>query len=81
MYVVLDKRIIYILKGLIVVNFLCSNIYGQVKNKKNVAVLNLENRGSLLQHEVETLTDRLRSLLVRSNAFNVVDRDKMEEIL
>ena len=75
------KSIVNFFKSIIVIELICLNVFGQVDNKKNVAVLNFENRGSLLSHEVKTLTDRLRSLLVRSNAFNVVDRDKMEEIL
>ncbi|MBN2010170.1 PEGA domain-containing protein [candidate division KSB1 bacterium] len=49
--------------------------------KKNVAVLDLETRGATTAAEAKALTDRLRSILVRTNAFNVVDRGKMEAIL
>jgi TolB-like protein len=51
------------------------------EDKVNIAVLALESRGGLSQSEIGTLTDRLRSMLVRTHAFNVVDRGKMSEIL
>jgi len=50
-------------------------------HKKNIAVIDLGSRGSLTKEESGTLTDRLRSMLVRTNAFNVVDRGKMQDIL
>jgi curli biogenesis system outer membrane secretion channel CsgG len=53
----------------------------QVKTKTNIAIFNLETRGGLSASEATILTDRLRSSLVQTNAFVVVDRGKMEEIL
>ncbi len=50
-------------------------------DKINIAVLSLDSRGGLSQSEIGTLTDRLRSMLVRTQAFNVVDRGRMSEIL
>ena len=50
-------------------------------DKINLAVLALESRGGLSKAEIGTLTDRLRSMLVRTNAFDVVDRGRMSEIL
>jgi hypothetical protein len=53
--------------------------FGQ--DKKNIAVIDLSTRGGLSQSEVGVLTDRLRSMLVSTNVFNVVERGKMEAIL
>ena len=55
--------------------------YGQTSVKKNVAVLDLISRGAMSKTEAGTLTDRLRSMLVRTDKFNVLERGKMEEIL
>lgn len=57
-------------------------LYPQDKTeKKNIAVIDLESRGGLSAAEIGTLTDRLRSMLVRTNTFNVVDRGRMQNIL
>ena len=56
-------------------------VSAQAPKKKNIAVIDLDTRGGLSKSEVGTLTDRLRSMLVRTNAFNVVDRGLMEEVL
>ncbi len=56
-------------------------LFAQRSGKKNIAVMELESRGSLNKEESGTLTDRLRSMLVRTNAFVVVDRGKMQDIL
>jgi TolB-like protein len=53
----------------------------QGSQKTNIAVIDLNSHGGLTQSEISTLSDRLRSLLVRTNTFDVVDRGKMEEIL
>jgi TolB-like protein len=55
--------------------------HGQTTDKKNIAIIDLENRGSMLQEEAKMLTDRLRSALVQTNAFIVVDRRRTEEVL
>jgi TolB-like protein len=56
-----------------------SNILAQT-NQKQIAVLNL-NASGLSPSESITLTDRLRSELVNTHEFRVIERDKMEEIL
>ncbi len=56
-------------------------VHAQPVAKKNIAVMDLESRGSLSKEESGTLTDRLRSMLVRTKAFVVVDRGRMQEIL
>jgi TolB-like protein len=50
-------------------------------SRKNIAVIDLDSRGGLSASEVGTLTDRLRSMLVGTRAFTVVDRGKMDAIL
>jgi len=54
---------------------------GQTEKKKNIAVIDLDSRGGLSEAEIGTLTDRMRSMLVRTQAFNVIDRGLMEEVL
>lgn len=56
-------------------------VQAQPVNKKNIAVIDLDSRGGLSKAEVGTLTDRLRSMLVRTHAFTVVDRGLMEDVL
>ncbi len=53
----------------------------QSVKKKNIAVIDLDSRGGLSKSEVGTLTDRLRSMLVRTHAYTVVDRGLMEDVL
>ncbi len=53
----------------------------QIQDKINIAVIDLDSRGGLSDTEIGILTDRLRSMLVRTNSFDVVDRGMMEEIL
>ncbi|MEJ2545675.1 MAG: PEGA domain-containing protein, partial [Calditrichaceae bacterium] len=55
--------------------------HAQGTQKTNIAVIDLSSHGGLTQSEISSLSDRLRSLLVRTNAFDVVDRGQMEEIL
>lgn len=49
--------------------------------KKTIAVMDLDTRGAVTQVEAGTLTDRLRSMLVLTRVFNVVERGKMQAIL
>jgi TolB-like protein len=53
----------------------------QEQAKLQIAVVDLSNTGGLSQQESVTLTNRLRSMLVRTNAFIVLERGKMEGIL
>jgi len=62
--------------------FLYQNpILAQTKEKTQIAVTDLDSQGSLSQQEIIILTNRLRSKLVRTNAFIMLDRGLMEEIL
>ncbi|MBN2423859.1 MAG: PEGA domain-containing protein [Calditrichaceae bacterium] len=56
-------------------------ISAQETDRINIAVIDLESRGGLSQSEIGVLTDRLRSQLVQTNSFNVVDRGLMQDIL
>lgn len=47
---------------------------------KRIAVLELQGQG-VSESEAQTLTDRLRSRLVNTNAFHVLEREQMDEIL
>lgn len=66
---------------LIIFLILCSFSIAQVQDKINIAVIDLDSRGGLSESEIGILTDRLRSMLVRTNAFDVVDRGLMQDIL
>lgn len=47
---------------------------------KRIAVLELQGQG-VSEAEAQTLTDRLRSRLVNTNVFQVLEREQMDEIL
>jgi TolB-like protein len=56
-------------------------IQAQQQSKLQIAVIDLSNTGGLSQQESVTLTNRLRSMLVLTDAFIVLERGKMEGIL
>jgi TolB-like protein len=51
------------------------------EKKRPVAVLELVSSGKLDKSEVITLTKRFRDMLVQTEVFNVLERDKMDNIL
>jgi len=53
--------------------------YGQ--NKINIAVLDFTSEGGLTESEASTLTNRFRSMLVKTRTYNVLERGRMEEVL
>ncbi|MEJ2544909.1 MAG: CsgG/HfaB family protein [Calditrichaceae bacterium] len=55
--------------------------HAQDEGKLRVAVIDLNHTGGLSQEEAITLTNRLRSRLVITNAFVVLERGQMEVIL
>lgn len=61
--------------------FISGILYCQSADKLNVAVIDLETGGGLSPQEASVLTNRLRSNLVSTNRFNVLDRGLMDEIL
>ena len=64
------------------VSFLILNtVYGQQKERLRIALLDFSTPGGLSKMETITLGNRLRSMLVKTKAFLVIERGKMEEIL
>ena len=61
--------------------FLLGTTSAQTDSKLNIAVIDLETQGGLSPQEAAILTNRLRSSLVATNVFNVLDRGLMDEIL
>ncbi len=55
-------------------------LYAQ-ETKKTIAVLEFQSAGGLEKNELSILTNRFRGILVQTNAFEVIERDKMGEIL
>ncbi len=53
----------------------------QTNDKQRIAILDFANSGGLSEEETITLANRLRSMLVQSDAYIVLERGKMEEIL
>jgi len=68
-----------ILFGLLIFNLL-SNLSAQTKDKLSIAVLSLQGKG-VSASEASILTDELRSVLVQTEKYNVLERDNMESIL
>jgi TolB-like protein len=56
------------------------SVFSQQK-KTTVAILEFQSTGTLDKSEVFTLTNRFRSFLVKSKAFQVLEREKMNEVL
>ena len=61
--------------------FVLVNLQAQEKAKLRIALLDFSTPGGLSKIETITLGNRLRSNLVKTNAFIVLERGKMEEIL
>jgi TolB-like protein len=55
--------------------------WGQEKEKLRIAILDFTNTGGLSKQETITLGNRLRSMLVKTNAFIVLERGQMDDIL
>ncbi len=67
---------------------ICSTVMGlfwqgfaQTNEKLHIAILDFTTTGGVSKQETVTLGNRLRSMLVRTNAYVVLERGKMEEIL
>lgn len=58
-----------------------SRLYAQKTKKTTIAVLNINSRGGVSPSEAQTLADRLRSELVNTNVFTVLERGQMDAIL
>lgn len=64
--------------SVLILFFTIGSIYGQ--GKTSIAVLELD-AGGISEYEAQVLTNRLRTELFKTNKFNVLERDKMDEIL
>ncbi|MCR4438811.1 MAG: CsgG/HfaB family protein [bacterium] len=60
---------------------LAPSLYSQTARLRTAAVLELDTRMAVSRAEAGTLTDRLRSMLVRTRRLSVVERGKMEDLL
>ncbi len=60
--------------------FIISGIQAQQQQKKTIAVLEF-NSDDLSKKELNILTNRFRSILVKTQSFDVLERDKMADIL
>jgi TolB-like protein len=57
------------------------SVSGQQQEKLRIAILDFTNTGGLSKQETITLGNRLRSMLVKTNAFIVLERGQMDDIL
>ncbi len=60
---------------------LISGSWAQKQEKLRIAILDFTNTGGLSKQETTTLGNRLRSMLVKTNAFVVIERGQMDDIL
>ena len=56
-------------------------VSGQQQEKLRIAILDFTNTGGLSKQETTTLGNRLRSMLVKTNAFIVLERGQMDDVL
>ena len=75
------NRLIKIGSYLLTYAILISVCQSQETSKYGIAILDFSTTGGLSKQETITLTNRLRSMLVETNAFIVLERGQMEEIL
>ncbi len=68
------------MKNFFVLLFFLAPVLPSAQDQTHVALLNLEPAG-VSEKESATLTERLRSELVNSGAFKLIERAKMDEIL
>ena len=68
-----------ILFSLLILNII-TNLSAQSEDKLSIAVLALQGKGITVS-EASILTDELRSILVQTEKYNVLERDNMESIL
>lgn len=75
------KSCIRFLTAIILSISLVYSVSGQQKEKLRIAILDFTNTGGLSKQETVTLGNRLRSMLVKTNAFIVLERGQMDDIL
>ncbi|MBL7996628.1 outer membrane beta-barrel protein [bacterium] len=67
----------------VLILFMCGlSAFAQSRNANNaVAVLEFQKTGSITNDDVQTLSNRFRTMLFQTRTFNVIERNKMKEIL
>jgi len=73
------KRVLNLSMLIMLVIFISGSCFAQ--EKLRIAVMDFSTTGGLSKQETVTLGTRLSSMLVKTNAFIVLERGKMEEIL
>jgi len=73
----LMKKLTWIVMSII----LTGSVFGQESKQLRIAILDFTNTGGLSKQETVTLGNRLRSMLVKTNAFIVLERGQMDDIL
>ncbi|MBN1999214.1 PEGA domain-containing protein [candidate division KSB1 bacterium] len=71
------KRLLTVVPVLLIIT---SSLYSQIGGRTQVAVMNLDASG-IDQAAIIALSDRLRSELLNTGRFDVMERDRMDEIL
>ena len=66
---------------LIVIFTLFFTVFIFAQEKRTIAVISIQAYEGISQGEAEILTDRLRTELVNTNVFTVMEREEMQEIL
>jgi len=74
-WILINSFMFYILIG----NF--AYVHAQQSKKITTAVLTFQSKGGISSNEASTLTDRLRTELVRLDVYTVLERGQMNEIL
>lgn len=75
-------RVVTVIIGMILLTSILITSPASAQQKKmTVAVLEFQRTGALDAGEAATLTNRFRGLLVQTETFEVVEREKMKEIL
>lgn len=80
----MKKTIVWILIKTFLFYIIIGNltfISAQQKKKTTTAVLTFQSKGGVTSNEASTLTDRLRTELVRLGTYTVLERGQMDEIL
>ncbi|MBL7960385.1 outer membrane beta-barrel protein [bacterium] len=68
--------------SILILLFCSVGVFAQSKNENSaVAVLEFQKTGAITSDDVQTLTNRFRAMLFQTKTFNVVERQKMKEIL
>ncbi len=76
---VISKGTLYLFTFYLLLSPFPTTLFAQQKAKR-IAVLDLQGEG-VSKSAAKTLTDRLRSKLVNTGVFHVLERDQMDEIL